>query len=90
MNTIQDKVKKEPAARKPWYRRPTVLLALAGALGGYIYYREIGCRSGTCPITSNPWLTVAWGTAVGYLVGDMIPQKSGGSQTESTEEKTGD
>jgi hypothetical protein len=45
---------------------------IIGAIGGYIYYREIGCVSGSCAITSNPWLSVAWGGAFGYLVLDMF------------------
>ena len=28
--------------------------ALAGAAGGYLYWKYIGCLSGTCAITSNP------------------------------------
>ena len=26
---------------------------LLGGIGGYIYWRYIGCESGTCPITSS-------------------------------------
>jgi len=28
--------------------------ALLGALAGYLYYRYVGCITGTCAITSNP------------------------------------
>lgn len=27
---------------------------LLGALGGYLYWRFVGCATGTCPITSSP------------------------------------
>lgn len=46
-----------------------------GLVGGFIYYRTIGCSSGACPITSNPWLTITWGGLAGYLLADMIPLK---------------
>ncbi len=48
---------------------------IVGALGGYIYYLEIGCVSGTCAITSNPWMSTLWGAAFGYLVFDMFRGK---------------
>lgn len=46
-----------------------------GAIGGYIYYAQVGCVSGTCAITSNPWMSIAWGGAFGYLVFDMFDKK---------------
>lgn len=48
---------------------------LVGALGGYIYYSQVGCVSGTCAITSNPWMSTAWGAALGYLLFDMFRGK---------------
>lgn len=29
--------------------------AFLGAFGGYLYYRYVGCVTGTCSITSNPF-----------------------------------
>lgn len=46
-----------------------------GAIGGYIYYAQVGCVSGTCAITSNPWMSIAWGGAFGYLIFDMFEKK---------------
>jgi len=46
-----------------------------GAIGGYIYYVKVGCVSGTCAITSNPWMSTAWGAAFGYLIFDMFKRK---------------
>ncbi|MCF8364218.1 MAG: DUF6132 family protein [Bacteroidales bacterium] len=55
---------------------PVSLIGIVvGALGGYIYYSEIGCVSGTCAITSNPYMSVLWGAVMGYLVGDMFRKK---------------
>lgn len=50
-----------------------VLGALIGAAGGYLYYVKIGCNSGSCPITSNPWVSTLWGAVMGYLLADLIP-----------------
>ena len=46
--------------------------ALAGAIGGFLYWKFVGCLSGTCPIRSVWYWTTLWGTAVGYLTGDFI------------------
>jgi hypothetical protein len=49
--------------------------ASLGVLAGYLYYHFIGCQNGTCAITSNPWLSMLWGAAVGYLLADMLTGK---------------
>lgn len=43
-----------------------------GAIAGGAYYYYIGCASGTCPITSNPYISVGYGALLGYLLGGMI------------------
>ena len=48
---------------------------ISGAVGGYLYYYFIGCNSGTCPITSNPYISILYGAMVGYLVFDMFKKK---------------
>lgn len=48
---------------------------LAGALGGFLYYRLVGCKSGTCAITSNPYMSILWGGLMGYLVADIFKIK---------------
>lgn len=60
------------ASRKNLLTLTGILLGLAG---GYLYYYFIGCRTGTCPITSSPWLSMLWGAAVGYLLFDMFNKK---------------
>ncbi len=54
---------------------PALIGIILGAIGGYFYYTEIGCASGSCGITSNPYLSVLWGAAIGYLFGDMFRKK---------------
>lgn len=42
-------------------------IIIGGALG-YLYYRKIGCASGTCPITSSPGGTTLYGALIGFLL----------------------
>ena len=46
-----------------------------GTLGGYLYYYYVGCLSGTCPITSNPYRMMIYGALIGYLLFDMFSSK---------------
>jgi len=53
-------------------RKLALLFALLGAAGGFIYWRFIGCTSGTCPIQSVWYWSTLWGAAAGYLIGDFV------------------
>jgi hypothetical protein len=39
-----------------------------GALAGFAYYKFVGCASGACPITSNPFISTIYGAVMGALV----------------------
>ncbi len=39
-----------------------------GGLLGFAYYYFVGCKSGTCPITSNPLITSGYGAVIGLLI----------------------
>lgn len=45
------------------------MAALLGVLAGLAWYRFVGCRSGGCPLTSNPWLMALFGAAMGLSLG---------------------
>lgn len=45
-----------------------ILGIVIGAAGGFAYYKFIGCASGTCPITSNPYISTFYGALIGALV----------------------
>lgn len=51
--------------------RYKLLFAIIGAIGGFMYWKFVGCISGTCPIKSVWYLMTLWGTAMGYLLGDL-------------------
>ena len=60
--------------RKKSFRRtlPMLILAVAGAAGGYLYYRLVGCSSGACVITSNPIVSTIYGGVFGLLIGFIV------------------
>lgn len=48
----------------------TYLLGIVlGAIGGYLYWKYIGCSSGTCPITSSSTISTLYGALMGGLLG---------------------
>ncbi|MBN2863980.1 MAG: hypothetical protein JXN62_12500 [Bacteroidales bacterium] len=53
---------------KSWYFWKPFLAITIGGLGGFLYYYFIGCTSGTCPITSNPYGSIITGSLLGYLL----------------------
>lgn len=56
----------QPLLKHPMAKR--IAASIVGAAGGFAYYYYIGCASGTCPITGNPYISTAYGAAVGYLL----------------------
>jgi hypothetical protein len=57
-----------------------IAASLAGAVVGFAYYYYIGCASGTCPITGNPYISTVYGAVLGYL---LVPKPKTTSQKES-------
>lgn len=49
-----------------------LLGALLGAAGGYLYWKFIGCSTGTCPITSSPTISTLYGVLMGSLLGGIF------------------
>lgn len=56
-----------------------IIGALIGGIGGFLYYHFVGCASGTCPITSNPYISVIYGGFLGYLLFNMFKKKEHGT-----------
>ena len=52
-----------------------IIVTSVGAVGGFLYYYFIGCSSGSCPITSNPYISIVWGGVMGYLLSDIFKKK---------------
>ena len=49
-----------------WWRM--AIFGFIGAIAGYAYYYYIGCRTGTCAITSNPYISTGYGAMVALLL----------------------
>jgi hypothetical protein len=45
-----------------------LIFAAIGAVAGYAYYYYVGCASGTCPISGNPYISSAYGAVMGLLI----------------------
>lgn len=41
---------------------------VGGTLVGYAYYYFVGCPSGACPITANPYTSMLYGAFAGYVL----------------------
>ena len=48
---------------------------IVGGIAGFSYYHFVGCTSGTCPITSSPYISTLYGALMGYLLFDMFKKK---------------
>ena len=50
-----------------WLKRHwlTVVGVALGTVGGLLYWKFVGCSTGTCPITSSPWMSSLWGALIG-------------------------
>lgn len=45
---------------------------LAGGLAGFLYYRFIGCTSGACIISRNPYISTIYWAVLGGLVAHIL------------------
>lgn len=49
--------------------------ALAGALGGLLYWKYVGCLTGTCSITSSPYRSAVYFAVFGALITGAFKSK---------------
>jgi hypothetical protein len=45
-----------------------LLGALIGAVIGFLYYKVVGCPTGSCPITKSPLRSTIYGAFLGLMV----------------------
>jgi hypothetical protein len=61
-----------PIAKKELFKTWTFwrpfLGVVIGGLAGFLYYHYIGCSSGSCAITSNPYKSIIFGGLFGFLM----------------------
>ena len=49
-----------------------IAFVVVGALVGFGYHKLIGCRTGACPITANPYISTVYGAVLGLLFSGAI------------------
>jgi hypothetical protein len=74
---------------KKWFNEAKLYLAGAvlGAIAGYIYWRMIGCSSGTCMITSRPFNSTLYGALIGSLLFGLFKKENKKNRISKEEEK---
>lgn len=53
---------------KSWYFWKPFLGIIIGGIIGFLLYYFVGCKSGSCAITSNPLSSIIMGTILGFLI----------------------
>ena len=56
------------------YKRDIIGITL-GAVAGFLYWKFVGCSSGTCMITSKPINSTLYGAVMGYLVAGIFKKE---------------
>ena len=54
-----------------------IALPLVGSAVGWLYYRYVGCATGTCAVTSSPWLSTGFGCVLGLLLYTVLRPSRG-------------
>lgn len=63
-----------------------LLGVVLGSLAGYAYYYFVGCKTGTCAITSSPFNSTVYGAVMGALLLSSF-KKEDSNNTQSENEK---
>jgi len=46
----------------------SIAFSALGAVVGLAYQRLVGCRTGACPITANPYVSTMYGAVMGLML----------------------
>ena len=49
-----------------------IIFTFLGMLGGFLYWKYVGCLSGSCPIKSVWYWSTLYGGLIGLLLGSFI------------------
>jgi hypothetical protein len=53
---------------KSWYFWKPFLGVISGGIGGFLFFYFVGCKSGSCAITSNPVSSILMGSFLGFFI----------------------
>ena len=65
---INEKPKGIKELVKTWKFWKPLLSVLVGGVLGFLYYYFVGCTSGACTITSDPYNSIIMGGVLGLLI----------------------
>ena len=61
-----------------------------GGIAGFLYWRFVGCNSGTCPITSTWHNTTLYGMLMGILIASPSKKRQEKQDIENSNKSTKD
>lgn len=61
-----------------------IIGAVIGIIGGYLYWRFVGCTGSNCMITSSPWMSAIWGGVMCGLLFSIF--KKSNKRTNKTDD----
>ncbi len=65
----------------------TIIFTLVGALAGFLYAFFVGCKTGTCPITSNKFIATIFMGFFGFVLSiDSKNKQKGEKQDDSNQQ----
>jgi hypothetical protein len=53
---------------RSWYFWKPFLGVIIGGIGGFLFFYFVGCKSGSCAITTNPVGSILMGSFLGFTV----------------------
>lgn len=65
-----------------------IAISVLGILAGFLYWKYVGCASGTCPIQSKWYLSSLYGGVIGYLISGLFIKEK--PKTDTNDTKTND
>jgi hypothetical protein len=71
----------------PKNKRRTIIWSgvFLGLISGFLYWKFIGCTSGTCALTSHWYNSTIFGGLFGYFISDSFAPKKNAEQAEKTD-----
>jgi hypothetical protein len=62
---------------------------IVGAIAGFAYHRFVGCNGGSCPITSHPLNSAAYGSLIGGLLFTNFKKEKSDDKGLNAKNRTG-